>query len=305
MRELEARIKSGEVIIFDGGIGTELERRNVPMNSANWCGAAMFTHTDIVRQVHEDYILSGVDVITTNSFGTARHMLTPAGLEDRFEEINQQAVEMALQARDRVANRPVMVAGSISPIHFDLDYAVPVKVAADNYGAQANILADAGVDLIAIEMIWDIDYSLAAVEAAIATGLPVWLGFTCREKENGQPMLFSEKYHGTLESALEVLCPLSISAVNVMHTLAEHVSPALEKIKEHWSGTLGVYAHSGEFKMPRWQFANMITPEDYATECLRWVEEGAQIIGGCCGIGPEYIRLLPERLPTHMPGVST
>jgi S-methylmethionine-dependent homocysteine/selenocysteine methylase len=57
-----------------------------------------------------------------------------------------------------------------------------------------------------------------------------------------------------------------------------------------------VYAHSGEWIDPNWQFIDMISPEDYLTAAQRWIELGTQIIGGCCGIGPEHIRLLRERL---------
>ncbi len=295
----EQRLAAGEIIFSDGATGTELERRDVPMDRAAWSAAAVATHPDVVRAIHEDYIRAGSELITSNSFSTARHQLEPAGLGDRFRELNERAVEIALEARRRAAGKPVLIAGSMSSVHFEREYMCPVETAAANFADQARILADSGVDLIILEMMWDLDYSPAAVRAAVATGLPVWAGFSCRLGSDGTVMLFSEKYHGTLVSALDVILPLlpETSVVSVMHTEAVEAAAALRVVKERWPGPVGVYAHSGRFVMPNWIFNDVISPEDYLAEARKWVDMGAQLIGGCCGIGPEHIRLLRQELP--------
>ena len=299
MDDLSARLAAGELILLDGATGTELERREVPMNDAAWSAGALLSHPQAVRAVHEDYIRAGADVVITNSFSTARHQLEPAGLGDRFGELNERAVELALQARENAADRPVAVAGSISPIHFERRYMCPVERAAENFRRQADILTAAGVDLLMIEMVWDLEYSSAAIRAAVATGLPVWIGFCCRLGEDSEVMLFSDKHKGTLESVLEPLLALGGSAATIMHTETAEALPALAVLKDRWSGPVGVYAHSGRFRMPHWQFNGIISPEDYLAEARRWVEAGAQLIGGCCGIGPDHIRLLKRELPTR------
>ena len=81
-----------------------------------------------------------------------------------------------------------------------------------------------------------------------------------------------------------------------MHTLTEDTAPALEIVRRHWSGVTGAYAHSGRWVDPEWEFDDSVSPEDYLGAAQQWVAMGAQIIGGCCAIGPEYIRLLRERL---------
>ncbi len=295
----EQRLASGEIVFLDGATGTELERRGVPMDRAAWSAAAVLTHPEVVRSVHEDYIRAGSEIITSNSFSTARHQLEPAGLGDRFREINEQAVEIALEARRRAAEGPVLLAGSMSSVHFEREYMCPVETAAANFREQARILADSGPDLLLLEMMWDLAYSPAAVRAAVATGLPVWVGFSCRLGDDGTVMLFSEKYTGTLVSALDVILPLlpESSVVSVMHTEAVEAAAALRVIRERWSGPVGVYAHSGRFVMPNWVFNDVISPEDYLAEARTWVEMGARLIGGCCGIGPEHIRRLREELP--------
>ncbi len=95
MTLLTERLARGEVIILDGATGTELERRGASMNAKAWSAAVLGTHPDIVRQVHEDYIRAGADIIITNTFSTSRHLLAAAGLEDQFESLNADAVRVA------------------------------------------------------------------------------------------------------------------------------------------------------------------------------------------------------------------
>lgn len=297
MDDLAARLAGGELILLDGATGTELERRGVPMDVAAWSAAALLTHPRTVREIHADYLRAGADVIISNSFSTARHQLEPAGLVDELERLNTRAVELARQARDEVG-RPAAVAASMSSVFFEHEHVRPIDE--EGFREQAEILAEAGADLLIMEMMWDVKYSAPAIRAAVATGLPVWVGFCCR-LEDDEVMMFSEKYHGTLTSVLDALIPVGGSVANIMHTEASDVMPALSMLKRRWTGPVGVYAHSGRFVMPRWQFNDVISPEDYLAHAHRWVEAGAQLIGGCCGIGPDHIRLLKERLPSHVP----
>ncbi len=293
---LSEQLAAGRIVLLDGATGTELEGRGVPMDGAAWSAAALVTHPETIRSVHHDYIRAGASIITSNSFSTARHQLEPAGLGDRFRELNHRAVDLAREAREGTdADRPIAVAASMSSIHFEREYMVPVADAEANFREQAEVLAEAGPDLILMEMMWDLEYSAAAVRAAAATGLPVWVGFTAR-REGDAIMLFSEKYTGTLASALEPVLAAGGSLVSVMHTEASDVGGALEVVKGSWSGPLGAYGHSGRFVMPNWQFNDVISPEAYLAEARTWVGAGARLIGGCCGIGPDHIRLLSERL---------
>src|SRR4029078_8009061 len=98
--DLQARLDQGKLIILDGATGTELQRRGVPMHGVAWSAAALDSHPETVRAVHEDYIRAGADVIITNSFSTARHVLEPAGLGDRIHAVNQHAVDLAPAERD-------------------------------------------------------------------------------------------------------------------------------------------------------------------------------------------------------------
>lgn len=162
MATLEQKIEGGEIILLDGATGTELEKRRVPMDDAAWCAVALATHPDVVRNVHEDYIRAGAEVIITNTFPAARHVLEEAGLGERFRELNARAVGLAREARENVAEGEVYIAGSIStfPARHDHSYDPGEQRARANYLEQAEVLAGSGVDLIALEMMRDLEQTV-------------------------------------------------------------------------------------------------------------------------------------------------
>ncbi len=264
----------------------------------------MLTHAHTVRETHEDYIRAGANVIIANTFATSRHVLEPAGLGDEVRKLNLRAVELAQAARDRAAGgREVLIAGSISSFVAggDRDHAPPPEEAAAGFREQADLLVGAGVDLIALEMMCDLAVSPLAAKAAADTDVPVWVGFSCRRGDAGPVLFHSEPEEEPLAAALPRYLEIGGSVMGVMHSEVEDTIPALEVIFENWSGPVAAYPHSGGFVMPNWQFDNVISPEDFAVEARKWVEMGVQIVGGCCGIGPDHIRLLKERLPGRVP----
>jgi S-methylmethionine-dependent homocysteine/selenocysteine methylase len=296
-QDLRARLDRGEVLIMDGATGTELQSRGVPMHGFAWSAAAIDTHPETVREVHEDFIRAGADVIIANTFSTARHVLERAGLGDRVRALNERAVALAHEAREHAAaGRTVAVAGSISSFR---TRDTPAGRLEGSFQEQAELLAGAGVDLIALEMMGDVRQAAPAIRAAAATGLPLWVGFSCLIGQDGVVRAYDDSPFSTaLADDLAVLADLPHGdvAVTVMHTLTEETAPALEIVGRHWSGATGAYAHSGRWADPEWEFDDSITPVDYLRAARQWVAMGAQIIGGCCAIGPEYIRLLNERL---------
>jgi S-methylmethionine-dependent homocysteine/selenocysteine methylase len=296
-QELQARLDAGEVIIMDGGTGTELQRRGVPMDGSAWSAAAIDTHPETVRAVHEDFIRAGADVIITNTYSTARHVLETAGLGERVRAMNMRAVALAQTARAEAAGgRPVAIAGSVSS--FRITRTTPGQAEA-GYREQAEMLAEAGVDLIMLEMMYGPEQATPAIRAAVATGLPTWVGFSCRVADDGTiEFLDGCPLAGGLDPSLALLedLPAGSAAVFVMHTLTDETAPALEVVRRQWSGPTGAYAHSGRWADPDWAFEDMISPEEYLRAAEQWVAMGARIIGGCCGIEPEHIRLLRARL---------
>ena len=207
-QNLKSRIDEGEVVVLDGAIGTELQAMGVPMHPASWCGPGNYTHTATVRQMHQRYIKAGADIITTNTFNTLRPALEASGYPDLVREINIRSVDAALEARERTpVDRPIYIAGSIScriPVRdgrtgsllggtgFGYGASLPAAELRAYVDEQADIMAESGIDFFIMENMWsDNESRIIAAEAAMATGLPVWVGFTASVAEDGQTVLMS------------------------------------------------------------------------------------------------------------------
>src|SRR5262249_9537612 len=158
-------------------------------------------HPYTVRHMHERYIRAGAEIITTNTYASARHNLEPLGLVNLTRELNLRAVVLAEEAIQRAArDRPVVIAGAISNYGITTDAeprealhryspprtAITAEQARANLKEQAEILAEAGVDLLVVESSGGMTHRRWILEACLATGLPVWLGFKCR-LESGDP----------------------------------------------------------------------------------------------------------------------
>ena len=301
---VKERLDGGEVVLLDGAISTEIEKRGVPMDQLVWSGLGSKIGSETLLEVHKDYIRAGADVITTNTFSSARHSLSAAGQGDATREINAMAVSLAKQAVDEASEgKTVLVAGSISPFGAYTEIlgheSPPLDLLKESYREQAEILAEEGVDLLLLEMLRDVERAGVIVEAALATGIPVWSGLSSMV-EPGKPVMALSEYSTvegvTFEEVLDAVKSLGGDMAIVMHSEVEYIAPTLEVMKEKWVGPLGAYAHSGYWARPNWNFDAVISPEDYLNAARGWVEAGARLIGGCCGIGPEHIRLLSENL---------
>jgi S-methylmethionine-dependent homocysteine/selenocysteine methylase len=283
------KLARGGTLVLDGGTGTELRRRGVALSAAAWSAVASREELKLLRAIHAEYVAAGADVITTNTFATSRFVLEAAGLGRDFRGINTRAVAAAREARD-AAGRDVAIAGSISclPPRFDV-HAYP------NEGAEraaylelAETLAEAGVDLLALEMMQETRHAPLACEAASSVGLPVWLGVSCRIGAGGSLVGFDFPLV-SLRETLETLLELAPAAVNVMHSPPAAIEPALREVRARWAGPLGAYPEIGDGTPHAPQ---SVSPESLAAQAHRWIAAGARIVGGCCGTTPDHIRAL-------------
>ena len=303
------RIADGELVIIDGGTGSQLQAEGVPMDDVAWSARANLDQPEVVQRVHEAYIRAGAEVIIANTFAANRAAMEPAGLGSRVAEANRKALGAALRARDAAATRPVVVAGSMSsfcPAAMDgADARRPVGRPASedprfpglaDYREQAQVLAAAGADLIVLEMIEAQAYGGAAVQAAAETGLPVWLGISAARRVDGTLETFAALGGGdSFEALLNALADPALAAVTVMHSDPEVIPDAIGAIRQHFAGPIGAYAENGYWDPPDWVF-NGLTPAEYLHHAIAWADRGAQLIGGCCGTGPDHIRVLADTL---------
>ncbi len=291
---LQSAAETNQPLILDGATGTELQKRGVPMDGTLWNALATASHPEVLTQIHLDYLRAGSKMIISNTFATSRYMLGHAGLTSRFEELNSQAAEIALKARE-LSGQTAWVAGAISSETLYQEMPA-LATARQDYADQAKIFAAAGVDLIILEMMFDVELTAAALEGAAATGLPVWVGYSV--ERGADKALRSNHIHISMQEMFGGLDTSLPQAVGIMHSLTADTGPALAELQAYWQGPSYVYAHSGEFKIPDWQFSDIISPQNYAAEARNWVNAGVVAVGSCCGLGPEHIQALVKTFST-------
>jgi S-methylmethionine-dependent homocysteine/selenocysteine methylase len=280
-------------------MGTEIQARGVPMDGEAWSAIANITHPEIVRAIHEDYIRAGAEVVIANSFPAGLGALAAAGLEGRLVEVNQAAVVLAQEARERTGESGVAVAGSLSEMALAglIRRGDDAISAVDAFRVQATALADAGADLLVLEMMRSEAVAESALQAAAETGLTVWLGISIGDSGQSGALVTID---GTDVSRLLAVAQGRADAVLVMHTDVDVAGQALPLLRRAWPGPLGAYPHVGEWRPPNWVFGD-ITPEAFADKVAPWVDAGAQVLGGCCGIAPAHIARLREAVTRRGP----
>ena len=283
-----AQALAERVVVLDGGLATELERRGYALRDALWSARQLVDNPDEIYSVHRAYFLAGAEVATTASYqasfdGFARIDADAATMMGR-------SVQLARRARDDYGTG--WVAASVGPYGAVLadgseyrgDYGRTVEELREFHRPRLAVLAGAGPDVLAIETI----PSLAEVEAILAElnelRVPAWLSLTC----SGDRTRAGEPAAEAFAMARE--CP-SVIAVGVNCTAPDDI-PALVAIAAAESGLPAVaYPNSGESwdaGAHRWTGS----PAFSADAVSGWVSDGARLIGGCCRIGPEEIAQL-------------
>lgn len=298
------RLANDGVIILDGGTGTELERRGVPMAAEAWCGAASVDHFDVLVEIHKDYMRAGAEIITTNTYASNRLVLAAAGLADAFADLNTSAVAAAHRARDELNREDVLIAGCLShmcPVApgtsaYDPDRMPSEQEMADAFGELAELHKAEGCDLIILEMMYCTYRMPKVFAAAKATGLPVWAGFSARVAEDGTLLSFDQVKDVALSEPLAMLAgfDFDVEAAGIMHTPSNTTGEALTLLGSYFDGPLMAYPDSGYFKMPEWRFDEIIPPFDLRDFAEGWLRQGVQVVGGCCGLSPEHIEALAD-----------
>jgi homocysteine S-methyltransferase len=320
-KTLQARLDRSEVVILDGAVGTQLQEMGVPMDSVAWAAAALHTSPYTVRRMHELYIKAGADIITTNTYASARHNLEPLGLGDHTHELNRRAVMLAQDARDKSAkDRPVFIAGSISSFglvhggeegralhrHSKPRLSLTEQSARAMLREQAEILAEAGVDFILLEGTGTNLHRKWLTESARDVGLPIWVGFRCRVDAKDKQVKTGYVSPDRFDEAIGDVMAAGGSVLSIFHTPIADTSAAVDVALGKWKGPVGVYPeadrHDYTAMFHDHSVENKISPDEFVTAAQGWVRQGVQIVGGCCGIGLPYIRALRDGLPGKVPG---
>lgn len=293
------------VTIIDGGVGTEISRRGLPLHPVYWSAMAHMSHPETVLQIHADYIEAGADVISANTFMAGRHILAAGGISE-FEAVNRGAIDIARQAVQQSGRNELKVAGTLSTLP-PLDRAHDILRGKDieaNYRAQAELLADSGADLLIAEALFNSESAAPLIDACCGTGLPVWVGLSVSTLPGDetlmtfrQPGKLEELEHETLDQLLDTVTSFPVDILGIMHTAVEIMPRSLEALEKKWPGRKLAYAKTGHGTTHDWEFERIIDAEEYADLAADWVETyDLDVIGGCCGMSPKHISTLTRRL---------
>lgn len=298
---------SAELVVLDGGIGQELLARTTAPPTQLWSAAIMDVEPDVVVDVHRAYLDAGAQVITVNTYSATRDRLEPRGRGDDYERLQLLAVELAQRAR-RQADRDgdALIAGCLSPYAWSYrpELAPSFAELVPGYTETATLQAP-GVDLLLAETMASAREGAAAAVGAASTGLPVWVAWTLADDASGRlrsgesltEAVGAITAHGVEPAALLVNCsqPESIDAA----------LPELVSLADELGVPCGAYANGFDAIDPgftpsstveRLQRRGDLDPEDHLSWVTRWRNAGLSILGGCCEIGPDHIRLIAERL---------
>jgi len=287
-------LRDDSVIILDGANGTELELRGIPMDDEAWCGLAAIDNIQTLKEIHMDYIKSGADIITTNTYASNRMMLEAAGLAENFRLINESTVRVAISAAREFPDRNILVAGSLShrtPVDDNGNLSVKLYEQ-EAYTEMALLLEREGCDLILLEMLYHPDRVRHVLNAAKNTQLPLWVGFSARKGRDGKLLSYYPGAAIPFEELVSVLSEFEVQAAGIMHTPSNLIDEAISIIKQVYNGPLTAYPDSGHFKSPNWQFENIIPTAELVDYAKLWVKNGVKVLGGCCGLSPGHIKVL-------------
>ncbi|MBE6378803.1 MAG: bifunctional homocysteine S-methyltransferase/methylenetetrahydrofolate reductase [Lentisphaerae bacterium] len=260
-----------DILIFDGGFGSELYRKNFFVNTSydDLCLSAPAP----VTAIHQAYAEAGAEVLTTNTYNANALALQQFGIADRTKKINQAAVAIARKA---AAGKPeILIAGSIGP--------AKAKTAAA-IAEQAEILRDSGADFLIFESISSME-ELASAVNAFPGEIPCVTSFVLNDDA-----LLSDG--GTFEDILAQLAnaPYAPDAIGInCGNGPETTLNALEKIIRKSDYPVITQPGSGIPRSVDNRFMQMTTPEYFTTYSMRYLNLGARGLGGCCGITPAHI----------------
>lgn len=289
---LQALLDTGQPIVADGGMGSMLIAQGLPQGESpeRW----NVDHPDSIRKVHREYIEAGAQIILTNSFGGNRIRLGRSGLADRAEELNRAAAELARVEAD-AAEHEVVVGGSMGPTGEMLEpYGdLPFDEASAAFEEQARALVEGGVDVLWIETMADLEELRAAVQGARRAAPDTPIVATMTFDTNGRTMMGVSpeqainaiREHGVI--ALGANCgngPLEIETVIEQMRAIDVTIPLVAK------------ANAGLPRMEGDRPVYDATPDDMGDYAGRVRDQGAQIIGACCGSTPAHIAAIARAL---------
>lgn len=294
---IQSLIASDRCVLLDGATGSELIEvaGNRPeVEEHLWGTTAIVDDPDRVKALHRRYVDAGCDVISTDTWGlpTALHEGGPTTFDPtrsvHWLDVARSGVRLAREAVQEGGRR-----GEVA-VAFSINGDIDSSEGRDTIRLLARAFEQEPPDLILIETMSLVrNTTYATVEALLDTGLPVWMSF--RRCRHGVCGVYGEHWGGPEGDAFgRAACrfeEIGIGALAINCVPPDHVPGMISWLRDFTDLPLGVYPNLGYLSSQGWRNDQRIHGAEYGEMARRWREEGAQIIGGCCGVGPEHIEV--------------
>ena len=267
-------------LIFDGAMGTVIYEKGVFLN--NCYDELNLTRPNLIKEIHQDYINAGADVILTNTFGANRIKLEKFGLADKVKEINQTGVNIV-----KSISEDVYILGSVgsnlnSGVILTSENEDTIK---ESFAEQISAIVEAGVDGIIFETFFDLEELMLACKIAKQFDIPIVASITLN-KELETPKGLN------IVSALEKLDECKYTDVLGLNcSIGPHAMlSAVEKVIKKINKPLVIQPNAGHPQKQDGRMIYLSTPEYFTSYCKNYINLGVMGVGGCCGTTPEHIK---------------
>jgi S-methylmethionine-dependent homocysteine/selenocysteine methylase len=296
---IDRALEGGGSVLLDGGVATELQRIRSEARATRrepWGTWALFQGPTEVLEMHRRYVGAGCDVISTNTWSVLEAVdhsagqLAGPGRDPLWADAARLGVRLARKAIDEAGRADECAAA------FSINSALLDERAQGRLELLSWIWQDQPPDLVILETLESIpdEVALETIAMVAATGLPVWVSF--RRRREGMSSIDGEVTPdpdpGAFEGALTGLADAGVRAVLVNCVPVTEVKETVEWLRERTTLPVGCYPNLGRHAGPRWEFDAETGPDQYARLGSSWLEAGATIVGGCCGVTPEHIAAL-------------
>jgi 5-methyltetrahydrofolate--homocysteine methyltransferase len=287
MKNILERLDNSEILVGDGAMGTMLFQRGLKQGEPP--ELICLEKPEILEEIAQAYLDAGADIIQTNTFGGSPLRLSDYGLQNRTEEINRIAVERIR----KVVGDKAFVSGSVGPTGKMLKPfgdKNPEDVL-HNYERQIKALVGAGVDLLCIETMMDLNESILAVKAArnVSANIPIIATLTFNENPNG--------FYTMMKNDIPTVClKLEKAGANIIGSNCgngiENMIKIAKEFKQFSKLPIIIQSNAGLPEIIENKLVYSETPTFFAKKAKELIDAGVSIIGGCCGTTPEYIRAI-------------
>ena len=297
------------ITILDGGMGRELEKRGAPFKQPEWSALAMMVEPEVVKDVHKAFVMAGAAVIMTNSYALVPFHIGEERFKDQGLSLAASAGEMARAAVNETQTT-TRVAASIPPLFgsYRADLYQPERLVEVATPLIEGLSSHVDLWLCETESLIDEPIRIKSlIDGLDKDNKPFWVAFTLEDLHpTDEPCLRSGE---TVEDAVKAMAGIGVDAILFNCCQPEVISEGIKTTRRVLSSLdndkieIGAYANAFPPQLAdatanegMSEIREDLTPISYLDWAEQWVQDGATLIGGCCGIGPEHITLLSEKL---------